>query len=98
MARFNAWSTDVGSFNSFFQLFSALFPVINPPGMALLFCADTKGEPIGGHTAKRIALYSSWWSAYPTCREIYSRFFWDFDIGVVGGRRNGVGVPAGGFE
>jgi len=49
-----------GSLNGFFQVFSALFPVINPPGMALLFLVLTRRATRDRRTAlaKRIALYS----------------------------------------
>ena len=49
-----------GSLGGFIQLFAALFPVINPPGMALLFLAMTRGSSRDRREvlAKRIAFYS----------------------------------------
>jgi len=49
-----------GSLSGFIQLFAALFPVINPPGMALLFLAMTRGSSRDRREvlAKRIAFYS----------------------------------------
>ena len=47
-------------FKMFVQMFAALFPVINPPGMALIFLALTRHANRTQRTdlAKRIALYS----------------------------------------
>jgi len=46
--------------SSFIQVFAALFPVINPPGMALLFLAMTRGSSRDRRAAlaRRIAIYS----------------------------------------
>jgi len=46
--------------NSYIQVFAALFPVINPPGMALLFLAMTRGANRDRRAAlsRRIAIYS----------------------------------------
>jgi multiple antibiotic resistance protein len=48
------------AFDSFLQVFAALFPVINPPGMALLFLAMTRGSSRDRRAAlaRRIAIYS----------------------------------------
>lgn len=48
------------SLDSFIQVFAALFPVINPPGMALLFLAMTRGSTRDRRAAlsRRIAFYS----------------------------------------
>ena len=48
------------SLHSFVQVFSALFPVINPPGMALFFLALTRkaGRDRRTALARRIAFYS----------------------------------------
>jgi multiple antibiotic resistance protein len=48
------------SLHSFVQVFSALFPVINPPGMALFFLALTRRSSRDRRAAlaKRIAFYS----------------------------------------
>ena len=54
------WSSVADSLHSFVQVFSALFPVINPPGMALFFLALTRkaGRDRRTALARRIAFYS----------------------------------------
>jgi multiple antibiotic resistance protein len=47
-------------FKMFIQMFAALFPVINPPGMALIFLTMTRSAGRAQRTelAKRIAVYA----------------------------------------